>query len=130
MTARGLQGKSKVVLSKEFEMSVFEAIMLICFGASWPAAVYKTYTTKNVESKSLLFMSLIILGYLAGMAHKYFNSYDFVFWLYVANLALVLCDLVLYFRYKERPAKKIEKVVIVKAGPVEEIVAEELPAAE
>lgn len=130
MDERGLQGKSKVVLSKEFEMSVFEAIMLICFGASWPAAVYKTYTTKNVESKSLLFMSLIILGYLAGMAHKYFNSYDFVFWLYVANLALVLCDLVLYFRYKERPAKKIEKVVIVKAGPVEEIVAEELPAAE
>lgn len=127
---RRLQEKSKVVLSKEFEMSVFEAIMLICFGASWPAAVYKTYTTKNVESKSLLFMSLIILGYLAGMAHKYFNSFDFVFWLYVANLALVLCDLVLYFRYKERPAKKIEKVVIVKAGPVEEIVAEELPAAE
>lgn len=111
-------------------MSVFEAIMLICFGASWPAAVYKTYTTKNVESKSLLFMSLIILGYLAGMAHKYFNSYDFVFWLYVANLALVLCDLVLYFRYKTPAAKKVEKLVIVKAGPVEEIVAEEIPAAE
>ena len=37
-------------------MSIFEAIMLICFGASWPAAVYKTYTTKNVEGKSLLFL--------------------------------------------------------------------------
>ena len=60
-------------------MSIFEAIMLICFGASWPAAVYKTYTTKNVESKSLLFMSLIILGYLAGMAHTFFNNFDFVF---------------------------------------------------
>ena len=90
-------------------MSIFEAIMLICFGASWPAAVYKTYTTKNVESKSLLFMSLIILGYLAGMAHKFFNSFDFVFWLYVANLALVMCDFVLYFKYKEKPVKRKPK---------------------
>ena len=96
-------------------MSVFEAIMLICFGASWPAAVYKTYTTKNVESKSLLFMSLIILGYLAGMAHKFLNSYDFVFWLYVANLALVTCDLVLYFKYKEKPAKAKAETVPLKA---------------
>lgn len=102
-------------------MSVFEAIMLICFGASWPAAVYKTYTTKNVESKSLLFMSLIILGYLAGMAHKFFNSFDFVFWLYVVNLLLVTCDLVLYFMYKEKPAKHEAQIVQLKS---------DLPAAE
>ena len=102
-------------------MSIFEAIMLICFGASWPAAVYKTYTTKNVESKSLLFMSLIILGYLAGMAHKFFNSFDFVFWLYVANLALVMCDLILYFKYKEKPAKAETAIIPLEA---------ELPAAE
>lgn len=88
-------------------MSIFEAIMLICFGASWPAAVYKTYKTKNVEGKSLLFLSLILIGYVAGMTHKVLNSFDFVFWLYVANFVLVMCDFVLYFKYKKpalRPA--------------------------
>lgn len=82
-------------------MSIFEAIMLICFGASWPAAVYKTYKTKNVEGKSLLFLSLILIGYIAGMTHKVLNSYDFVFWLYVLNFVLVFCDFVLYFKYKK-----------------------------
>lgn len=83
-------------------MSIFEAVMLICFGASWPAAVYKTYKTKNVEGKSLLFLSLIITGYLSGMTHKILYNFDFVFWLYVLNLLLVLCDFVLYFRYKKK----------------------------
>ncbi len=83
-------------------MSVFEAIMLICFGASWPAAVYKTYKTKNVEGKSLLFLSLIIIGYVAGMTHKILYNFDFVFWLYVVNLLLVLCDFILYFRYRTK----------------------------
>lgn len=81
-------------------MSIFEAGMLLCFGASWPAAVLKTYRTKNVEGKSLLFLLLILTGYLCGMINKvvYFG-YDIVFWLYVINFMLVFSDLVLYFRY-------------------------------
>ena len=84
-------------------MHFFEAGMLLCFGASWPAAVLKTYRTKNVEGKSLLFLSLILLGYICGMINKvlYFG-YDFVFWLYVINFLLVFCDFVLYFRYKKK----------------------------
>ena len=37
-------------------MSIFEAGMLICFGASWPFAVMKTYKTKSVKGKSRLFL--------------------------------------------------------------------------
>ena len=60
-------------------MNIFEAGMLLCFGASWPAAVLKTYRTKNVEGKSLVFLSLILIGYICGMINKvlYFG-YDFV----------------------------------------------------
>ena len=85
-------------------MSIFEAGMLLCFGASWPAAVLKTYRTKNVEGKSLLFLLLILTGYVCGMINKvlYFG-YDLVFWLYVINFVLVFCDLVLYFRYRRPP---------------------------
>ena len=49
------------VQSLQFKsMSFFEAGMLICFGASWPFAVAKTYKSKSVKGKSRLFLSLII----------------------------------------------------------------------
>ncbi len=83
-------------------MSFYEAGMLICFGASWPFAVIKTYRTKNVKGKSLLFLSLIILGYIFGMINKILNSVDIVFWLYVINLLLVSTDFVFYFLYRNR----------------------------
>ncbi|MDD3149234.1 MAG: hypothetical protein PHV68_00210 [Candidatus Gastranaerophilales bacterium] len=82
-------------------MSLFEIGMLLCFGASWPFAVAKTYKTKNVQGKSLLFLSLILLGYAFGMAHKLFYNYDVVIYLYALNGLLVLADMILYFRYKK-----------------------------
>lgn len=83
-------------------MSIFEAGMLICFGASWPFAVIKTYKTKNVKGKSVLFLSLIILGYICGIINKIQNSVDIVFWLYVINLLLVGTDYLFYFIYRNR----------------------------
>lgn len=87
-------------------MSIFEAIMLICFGASWPFAVFKTYSTKSVKGKSRLFLTLIILGYIAGMVNKILNSMDIVFWLYVINLLLVCTDFVLCLIYRNREENK------------------------
>ena len=85
-------------------MNIFEAGMLLCFGASWPAAVLKTYRTKNVEGKSKIFLLLILAGNVCGMINKvlYFG-YDLVFWLYVINFMLVFSDLILYFRYRRPP---------------------------
>ncbi len=80
-------------------MSFFEAGMLICFGASWPFAVMKTYRTKNVKGKSKLFLTLIIIGYIFGIINKILNSVDFVLWLYVVNLLLVSTDFVLCIMY-------------------------------
>ena len=84
-------------------MSIFEALMLICFGASWPAAIWKTYSTKNVKGKSRLFAWLVIIGYACGMVHKILYNFDFVFYLYVINLLLVATDLTLVYRYKKLP---------------------------
>ncbi len=83
-------------------MSIFEAVMLICFGASWPFAVLKTYKTKSVKGKSRLFLSLIIIGYIFGMINKIINGLDIVFWLYVINLLLVSTDLFFCLRYRNR----------------------------
>lgn len=82
-------------------MSIFEIGMLLCFGASWPFAVAKTYKTKDVKSKSILFLGLILLGYVFGIIHKIIYKPDFVIWLYVLNGILVLADIILYFRYKK-----------------------------
>ncbi|MGM9993558.1 MAG: hypothetical protein ACI37R_02370 [Candidatus Avigastranaerophilus sp.] len=81
-------------------MSFFEAGMLICFGASWPFAVMKTYKSKSVKGKSRLFLSLIILGYVFGIINKILNSMDIVFWLYVVNLLLVGTDFCFCIRYR------------------------------
>lgn len=82
-------------------MSIFEILMLVCFGASWPFAVTKTYKTKNVKGKSILFLSLIFFGYICGIAHKTFYNYDFVIYLYALNGLLVFTDIVLWFLYRK-----------------------------
>ncbi|MBQ6516428.1 hypothetical protein IJI31_04545 [bacterium] len=90
-------------------MSIFEAGMLICFGASWPFQVAKTYRTKDVKSRSRSFMWIVELGYICGMIHKIFYNYDAVFYLYLLDFLLVATDLSLnyYYLYKNKKACKI-----------------------
>jgi len=76
-------------------------LMLVCFGASWPVAVLKTYKSKTVKGKSFLFLFLILLGYLFGIIYKITTNFDYVIWLYVANLLLVFADMTLWFMYKD-----------------------------
>jgi hypothetical protein len=81
-------------------MSVFEAVMLICFGISWPVSIAKTLRTKVVCGKSPLFLTIVCLGYVCGVIHKAFYSYDWIIVLYAMNMLLVAVDLLLYFRYR------------------------------
>lgn len=82
-------------------MSIFEVLMLVCFGASWPFAVAKTYRTKNVKGKSSLFLSFVIIGYIFGIVHKIKYNFDYVTFLYAFNGLMVGLDLMLYFKYKD-----------------------------
>jgi hypothetical protein len=79
-------------------MSIFEIIMLICFGAAWPFSIYRSYTSRSVEGKSLLFLLVIFLGYIAGILHKTFYNYDNVIYLYTLNMLMVGIDILLYLR--------------------------------
>ena len=91
-----------------FIMSIYEAIMLICFGASWPVSIWRTYKVKNPVGKSVIFLLLIIIGYVAGIINKVLGTLDWVLWLYVLNLVMVSSDmfLVIYYR-KLREAGKL-----------------------
>jgi hypothetical protein len=84
-------------------MSIFEVIMLVCFGISWPVSIAKSLRTKVVSGKSPLFMAIVCLGYISGVVHKALYSFDWVIVLYAMNMVLVAADTVLYFRYAPRP---------------------------
>lgn len=79
-------------------MSVFEIIMLVCFGAAWPFSIYKSYTAKSTQGKSALFLMIILIGYAAGILHKIFYNFDNVVYLYGLNMIMVALDLVLYLK--------------------------------
>lgn len=79
-------------------MSVFEIIMLVCFGAAWPVSILKSWKTREVAGKSLPFLVIVLLGYFAGILHKLLFHFDLVIYLYVLNATMVTIDIVLYLR--------------------------------
>lgn len=84
---------------------IFEAVMMICFGVSWPLSIYKTYTVKNPAGKSIAFLWLIIAGYVSGMVAKIVGGHiDWVIGLYALNAAMVGTDLFLVYLYRARRA--------------------------
>ncbi len=79
-------------------MSIFEGIMLVCFGFAWPLNIYKSLKTKSAKGKSLSFLIVVLIGYISGIIHKILYSNDIVMILYIINLCMVMIDTLLYFR--------------------------------
>ena len=83
--------------------------MVLCFGASWPFNVMKAYKARTAKGKSLLFLSFIIVGYIAGISSKFLNEAYmatiadkwYVVFFYFLNLTMVTADLLVYFRNKK-----------------------------
>lgn len=82
--------------------SVFETLMLICFGCSWPLNLAKSIRSKTAKGKSVLFQYAIILGYISGICGKFVSgATNYVLVLYFINLAMVAADTVLYYRNRK-----------------------------
>lgn len=85
---------------------LFEIGMILCFGASWPLNVIKSYKTRTTKGKSLPFLLLIFVGYIAGITSKLINAEYmanfatkwYVLFFYVLNFVMVGLDLLLYVR--------------------------------
>ena len=79
--------------------AMFESIMLICFGLSWPLNVIKTYKARTTQGTSLPFILLIVTGYIAGIIAKVISGQlNYVLIVYLLNLAIVSLNVVVYFR--------------------------------
>lgn len=82
-------------------MSIFEVIMLVCFGAAWPFSIYRSYKSKSVAGKSLAFLIILLVGYTAGIVHKIIYSHDIVIYLYILNFLMVTTDMLLFLHNKK-----------------------------
>ena len=82
-------------------MSPFEIIMQLCFGAAWPFSIYKSYKSRKNTGKSIVFLYVVVAGYIAGILHKIIYSYDPVIFLYALNSIMVTVDILLYYRNKK-----------------------------
>lgn len=85
-------------------ISVFEATMLVCFGAAWPFAIWKSYRARENGSKSAAFLVVLFLGYVSGVTHKLVYDLDPVIALYALNGCMVFTDLMLYVRNRRLSA--------------------------
>ena len=84
-------------------MQIFEFIMLVCFGLSWPISVYKSIKSKSTQGKSVVFIVAIIIGYISGIIGKIINDQlTYVLIIYCFNLIVVSVDLVLFFINRKR----------------------------
>ena len=83
--------------------TVLESVMLICFGLSWPISVYKSIKTRSTQGKSAVFLTAILLGYLAGIASKLIRGeISYVLTIYLFNFCVVSTDLGLFCLNRRR----------------------------
>ena len=89
--------------------SIFETLMIVCFGLSWPLSIIRSYRSRSTKGKSLFFMCFILIGYLCGLTAKFLtHTYNLAFYFYFPNTVMVFTDICLYFhnRALEKAAEK------------------------
>ena len=80
---------------------ILEAIMLVCFGLSWPISLIRNIQQKTAAGMNIYFILLIILGYLAGITAKLIShQFTYVLAFYILNLLIVSGNVPVYFRNK------------------------------
>lgn len=87
---------------------LLEAIMILCFGLSWPISIRKSWISRTAKGKSLFFEFFIWIGYIFGIIRKFMlwgattGQLDWLFYLswafYILNLLEITVDMGLYIR--------------------------------
>ena len=78
---------------------IFEVLMIVCFGVSWPFNIAKSWKSKTARGKSLLFEVCILVGYICGIAGKFITgNVTYVLVAYVINVVMVAVDILLTLR--------------------------------
>ena len=106
---------------------LLEALMIICFGLSWPISIRKSWFARTAKGKSVFFVVFIVIGYIFGIIRKFIlinqaesaASLGFLFYFalafYFINVIEITIDILLWVRNTrldkaaERASKKAVK---------------------
>ncbi len=78
---------------------LLEVVMIIAFGAAWPASIVKSYRSRTTKGKSIAFVLIISFGYICGIASKFVSgNVNFTVVFYMINLLFTSTDVCLYIR--------------------------------
>ncbi len=78
---------------------IFETIMLVCFGLSWPFNIAKSLRARTAKGKSLQFEICVVIGYCFGIAGKFVgNNVSYVLVVYFLDVLMVSVDILLTLR--------------------------------
>ncbi|MEE3478375.1 MAG: hypothetical protein VZQ26_05510 [Methanomethylophilus sp.] len=84
--------------------------MLLCFAASWPFNIRKSYLCRTAVGKSIAFELIIEMGYFCGVARKFvIDEINYVLAFYILDIFLVAIDMALYFRNRRLDAERLAK---------------------
>lgn len=95
----------------ETAASIMEALMVVCFGISWPLNIVKAWKAHTAKGTSILFYFFIWIGYVFALIGKFIkicNSSEpwfqivpwYVMFFYVLNILMVSAGILIYFRNK------------------------------
>ena len=90
---------------------VFELLMIVCFGISWPLNIYKAWKARTTKGSSVQFYFLILTGYLFGILSKAIklghgvSTPGYVWFFYILNSIIVTTGIVVWFRNKRLDRK-------------------------
>ena len=86
--------------------AVLEAILLVCFGLSWPISAIKAWKVGTAAGTSWMFLALITLGYVAGIAAKFVGgTVNWVLAVYFLNLGALIANWLIFARTRMLDAK-------------------------
>ncbi len=83
---------------------VFELLMIVCFGISWPLNIYKAWKARTTKGSSVPFYFLILGGYLFGISSKIIklsqgiSTPGYVWFFYILNSVIVAAGIAVWFR--------------------------------
>lgn len=93
--------------------NIFEMLMVILFGVSWPLNIAKARKARTQKGSSVLFYFFILAGYVFGLGSKYIklqqgiSTPGYVWFFYILNAVMVSVGIAIYFRngiYDKRAA--------------------------
>lgn len=102
---------------------LLEALMILCFGLSWPISIRKSWISRTAKGKSLFFEVFLLIGYIFGITRKIIlfaagSGDGFLFFLswffYVLNFVEISIDVALYFRNRKLDALADSKLAASK----------------